>query len=135
MTSWGSEWTIGCTEPNVVDSPAGHRYKEHMSDRQPRIVTVFRSRLREDAEANGYPALAAEMGERAASMPGFVEYKTFSASDGERVTIAVFDSAEHQKAWREDPAHREAQQRGRRDLYASYSISVCEEVSQRTFPR
>lgn len=110
------------------------RYKRWMTDRPPRIVTVFRSRLRDDAVENGYPALADEMGERAAGMPGFVEYKTFTAPDGERVTIAVFDSAEHQKGWREDPEHRKAQQRGRRDLYASYEISVCEEVSHRTFP-
>ena len=106
-----------------------------MTDRSRRIVTVFRSRLRDDAEANGYSELADEMGTRAASMPGFVEYKTFTAPDGERVTIAVFDSAEHQRGWREDPEHRKAQDRGRRDLYSSYSISVCEEVSHRIFPR
>ena len=106
-----------------------------MADRPRRIVTVFRSRLRDDADANGYPALADAMGERAASMPGFVEYKTFTAPDGERVTIAVFDSAEHQKGWREEPAHRQAQEQGRRDLYTSYSVSVCEEISHRTFPR
>ena len=106
-----------------------------MNDSPRRIVTVFRSRLRDDAEENGYPALAEAMGERAAGMPGFVEYKTFIASDGERVTIAVFDSAEHQKGWRQDPAHREAQEKGRRELYASYSVSVCEEISHRTFPR
>lgn len=112
-----------------------HRYKRCMTGPPPRIVTVFRSRLRDDAVDNGYPALADEMGERVESMPGFVEYKTFTAPDGERVTIAIFDSAEHQQGWREDPEHRKAQQRGRRDLYASYEISVCEEVSHRTFQR
>ena len=105
-----------------------------MSDQGARIVTVFRSRLRDDADVNGYPALAEEMGRRAESMPGFVDYKTFTAEDGERVTVAIFDSAEHQKAWREDPEHRQAQQRGRKELYAEYSISVCEEISHRSFP-
>lgn len=118
-----------------LDRSGRRRYKRCMTDGPHRIVTVFRSRLRDDAEENGYPAVAEEMGERAAGMPGFVEYKTFTAPDGERVTIAVFDSAEHQKAWREDAAHRRAQQQGRRDFYSSYSVSVCQEISHRTFVR
>ncbi|HEX4865909.1 MAG TPA: antibiotic biosynthesis monooxygenase [Acidimicrobiales bacterium] len=60
-------------------------------------------------------------------MPGFEGFKTFAAPDGERVSIIVFDSLEHQEAWRDDHEHRLAQRRGRQDFYAAYSISVCEE--------
>ncbi|HUC35996.1 MAG TPA: antibiotic biosynthesis monooxygenase [Acidimicrobiales bacterium] len=97
------------------------------------IVTVFRSRLRPDAEAHGYDELAARMETRARAMPGFVDFEVFTAPDGKRVSIIVFDTLEHQAAWRNDPEHRAAQSRGREVFYAEYSISVCEELSQRSF--
>jgi heme-degrading monooxygenase HmoA len=60
-------------------------------------------------------------------MPGFMEFKAFTANDGERVSVIVFDTLEHQAAWRDDPEHQSAQRRGRHEFYAEYSISVCEE--------
>jgi len=97
------------------------------------VVTIFRSRLRSDAEANGYTRLANALERRARSMPGFVDFKTFSASDGEHVSIAVFDCEQHHKAWRDDPAHRAAQLRGRRQFYSEFSITVCRQVYWRIF--
>ncbi len=89
------------------------------------VVTVFRSRLRPDAKARGYDETATRLESRARDMPGFVDFKTFSAPDGERVSIITFDTLEHQEAWRDDPEHRAAQARGREEFYAEYSISVC----------
>jgi heme-degrading monooxygenase HmoA len=97
------------------------------------IVTVFRSRLRSDA-GPGYERLAAAMLERARSQPGFVDFKSFSAPDGERVSIVTFSSREAHDAWRDDAAHRRAQDRGRTDFYAEYQIQVCEVVERRSFP-
>ncbi|WP_068268749.1 antibiotic biosynthesis monooxygenase family protein [Aldersonia kunmingensis] len=102
-------------------------------DSDSHIVTVFRSRLRPDAEANGYFATAKVILERAQAMPGFLSYKVFTADDGERVSIVEFDSTEHHNAWRDDPEHREAQQRGRRDFYTEYSISVTRRYHHRSF--
>lgn len=105
-----------------------------MADGEPHpIVTVFRSRLRPDAEANGYGILAARMEANARAMPGFVDFKTFDAPDGERVSVVTFETLEHHEAWRTDPDHRDAQARGREAFYAEYSISVCEERSHRSF--
>lgn len=103
------------------------------SDTTHPVVTVFRSRLRPDAEARGYGEVAAEMEARARSMPGFVDFKTFLAADGERVSIIAFDTVEHQAAWRDDPEHRVAQRRGREAFYDEYSISVCDERHHRSF--
>lgn len=100
-----------------------------------RIVTVFRNRLGQDAAEQGYPEVAAEMQARARSMPGYVDFKLFVAADGERVAIIVFESLEQQRAWRDDPAHRDAQVRGRESFYSDYSISVCEEIEFRYFRR
>ncbi len=98
----------------------------------PQMVTVFRSRLRDEHE--GYEAKAAEMEAAARAMPGFVDFKTFAAADGERVSLIVFDSPESHAAWRGDPRHRAAQRLGRSDWYAEYLIQVCTLVDERRFP-
>jgi heme-degrading monooxygenase HmoA len=98
----------------------------------PHIVTVFRSRLREGG-VDGYGPVAARMFDRVHTFPGLVDVKSFTAPDGERVTIVEFDSREHHDAWRDDHEHRDAQRRGRAEFYASYSIQVCEVVRANSF--
>lgn len=95
------------------------------------IITVFRSRLR--SLHDGYDETADAMESAARAMPGFVDFKTFSADDGERVSIVVFDSLDAHNAWRHDPRHRAAQQRGLQEWYAEYHIQVCELLSERRF--
>jgi heme-degrading monooxygenase HmoA len=88
------------------------------------VVTVFRSRLRPDADA--YPGHAARMGALAATMPGYLEHKSFTADDGERVTLVTFADRASHDAWGRHPEHREAQQAGVSSYYEEYSISVGE---------
>lgn len=97
-----------------------------------RIVTVFRSRLREGA-GEEYRTLAGRIETLARAQPGFVDAKSFAADDGERVTVVVFSSHEAQRAWRDHPEHRAAQAVGRERLYASYSVEVAESVTRATF--
>jgi heme-degrading monooxygenase HmoA len=89
----------------------------------PEMVTVFRSRLRPEADP-AYGILAAEMEAAARAVPGFVDFKSFTADDGERASLVVFDSPESHRAWRDDPRHLEAQRRGRAEFYLEYSIQV-----------
>jgi heme-degrading monooxygenase HmoA len=86
------------------------------------VVTVFRSRLRPDADA--YPEHAARISDLARTMPGYVEHKVFTADDGERVTVVTFTDRVSHDAWGRHPEHREAQRAGVRDYYEQYSISV-----------
>jgi heme-degrading monooxygenase HmoA len=88
------------------------------------IITVFRSRLRADAPAD-YDALADELEARARTFPGFVEFKMFSADDGERLALVTFASDDAETAWRDDVRHRAAQQRGRDEFYREYDVAVC----------
>lgn len=97
------------------------------------MLTVFRSRLREES-VEEYRATASRMEELARAMPGLLDFKTFTADDGERVSIIVFDSLETQEAWRDNAEHRAAQQRGRTSFYESYRIQVCEVLRERAFP-
>jgi heme-degrading monooxygenase HmoA len=97
------------------------------------IVTIFRNRLRSDAE--GYPDELARMVEAVHTMPGFLESKQFTADDGERVTIIMFESAATQRAWLEHPDHRVAQERGRQEFYEFYRLQVCSLVRESSFRR
>lgn len=96
------------------------------------VVTVFRSRLRPDA-GDAYTRLAERMLELARAMPGFVDFKTFEADDGERVSIVTFASMAQHRAWRDHPEHRRAQRLGRERFYASYRITVAGVVDERRF--
>jgi heme-degrading monooxygenase HmoA len=88
-------------------------------------ITVFRSRLRDDVPGRRYGTVAAELEAKAAAMPGFVEFKEFVAADGERLALVTFASAEAEAAWRDDAAHRAAQQEGRDAFYSEYDVAVC----------
>ena len=61
----------------------------------------------------------------ATDMPGFVGIKTFTADDGERVSIVEFESEETHAAWRNHLTHREAQRLGRERFYSEFRIQVC----------
>ena len=54
------------------------------------ILTVFRSRLRPEAQAE-YGELAPQMSKLARSMPGYKSHKVFVAEDGERLTLVEFE--------------------------------------------
>jgi heme-degrading monooxygenase HmoA len=87
------------------------------------MVTVFRSRHRAGIE-EPYDELAASMLAAAQEAPGFVDFKTFTAEDGERVSVVTFASVEDHEAWRDDVRHRAAQNRGRAEFFAEYSIQA-----------
>jgi heme-degrading monooxygenase HmoA len=96
------------------------------------VVTIFRSRVR-PTERVAYVAMATEIDDLAAAAPGFVEAKTFEAADGERVTIVTFTDPGSQRAWRDHPRHRVAQQLGREQYYSEYRIQVCSVQSRTDF--
>lgn len=97
------------------------------------VIVVFRSRLREPLDPR-YPALAERMQTLAEAMPGFRSFRSFSAADGERLSLIEFESEENLAAWREHPEHREAQRLGREVFYAEYHLQVLSPLRERSFP-
>jgi heme-degrading monooxygenase HmoA len=89
------------------------------------VVTVFRSRLRDDAQ-DEYAVTAARMDELARAMPGYVDHKAFTAADGERVTVVTFADRASHDAWRTHLEHRVAQRRGKEAFYETYSLQVAD---------
>ena len=88
------------------------------------ILTVFRSRLREESRA-AYAELAPRIDHLATTMPGYRSHKSFIAADGERVTIAEFEDEAAQRNWARNAEHRAAMHAGKESFYAEYSIQVC----------
>ena len=88
------------------------------------IVAVFRSRLN-DAVREKYEALAARLSGVVKDTPGYISHKSFTAADGERVTIVEFASDEGLLAWAVHPEHVEAKILGRKSLFSEYRIQIC----------
>ena len=97
------------------------------------IVTIFRNRVRPEAMQE-YLVWAKRMAELAETMPGYISRKTFTAEDGERLTLVMFENEEAQRAWRMHAEHVEAQKKGRQDFYSEYSLLVCEPLRETRFP-
>jgi heme-degrading monooxygenase HmoA len=89
------------------------------------VVTVFRSRRRPGTD-DVYGPLVEAMEALARAVPGFVDFATFVAADGERVSLVTFASPEAHAAWRDDPRHRAAQRQGRAEFYEEYSVQVSQ---------
>lgn len=98
------------------------------------VVVVFRSRLTEEAGAD-YSEMAAEMLATAQEMPGFVEFKSFKAEDGERLSLVYWQDHETLAAWRNHPRHRIAQSTGRAKWYAYFSLEVADILRESKFNR
>ncbi|MCU1600872.1 MAG: hypothetical protein JWO22_1581 [Frankiales bacterium] len=97
------------------------------------VVTVFRSRLREDNQEE-YGETADHMSDLARTMPGYVEHKAFTADDGERVTLVTFADRASHDGWRTHLEHRAAQHRGREAYYQAYSLQVADVTGVSEFP-
>ena len=98
------------------------------------VIVVIRTQLRPDADLAQYEAVGARMDTLVRAMPGFVSAKDFTADDGDRISLVTFTSADHLRAWREEPEHLEAQRQGRERFYAAYEVQVCEVVRAYQFP-
>jgi heme-degrading monooxygenase HmoA len=91
------------------------------------ILVIFRSRLTDDPEILAeYNKTATVVAERAKQTLGILSFKTFSAPDGERVTIAEFENKEAVERWSVDELHVLAKKRGKEAFYKAYSVQICE---------
>jgi len=64
------------------------------------VVVLFRSRLTGQA-GDDYQQMAAEMYNSAKAMPGFIDFKSYKAEDGERISVVWWKDEETLKLWRE----------------------------------
>jgi heme-degrading monooxygenase HmoA len=98
------------------------------------IVVLFRSRLTSDAGVD-YQEMAGEMLATAKDMPGFIDFKSFTAEDGERISIVRWQDKETLAGWRNHPRHRLAQETGRDKWYQNYKIEIAEVIRASGFEK
>jgi heme-degrading monooxygenase HmoA len=99
---------------------------------KPSLVILFRSKLTEQAGGD-YQAMNAEMQALVRQNPGFVDVKSYTAPDGERLTVVWWRDEASLADWRNQMRHREAQNTGRQKWYEYYDVEVATIVRSRSF--
>lgn len=91
------------------------------------VVTLFWSRLRDmtPADVADYAARQERLTREVEKIPGFVCVKPYTAADGERLSVVVFDSEEAQRRWGAHPGHVETQRVARERFYDEYQIVIA----------
>jgi heme-degrading monooxygenase HmoA len=97
------------------------------------LIVLFRSKLVSAPE--GYAEMAQEMLDLARTMPGFVDVKSYTSDDGERLTVVWWQDEDTLRAWRTHARHLVAQQTGRERWYEYYDMDVAEIVRRKRFDR
>jgi len=120
--------------PKVLHPSMSNRSPIISARRLSVIVILFRSRLTAAAGAD-YAAMDAELDMLVRDQPGFVDVKSFTAADGERLTLVWWKDRESLLQWRNLPRHREAQQTGRAKWYEYYKMEVAEVFRASDFTR
>lgn len=91
------------------------------------VIVLIRTQLRSDADLAAYEALGGEMFALVQTLPGFLGADSYGSGDAE-ISVIRFASLASLETWRNHPQHVAAQRRGRDELYASYTIEICEVV-------
>lgn len=98
------------------------------------MLIAFRSRLTAAAGAD-YTKMSESMDTHARAFPGFVDIKSFTAEDGERLTLVWWADAETLQAWATDAQHMVAKATGRALWYEYYRMEVAEVIRTSSFDR
>lgn len=98
------------------------------------MLIAFRSRLT-DAAGDDYMNMSDTIEAHARAFPGFVDVKSFTAADGERLTLVWWADAKTLRAWATDAQHVVAKRTGRARWYEYYRMDVAEIVRTSNFDR
>ena len=88
---------------------------------QPPYYAVIFTSIRTDGD-NGYGVTAKQMLDLASKQPGFLGFETARQEIG--ISVSYWSTRESIKAWKEDVAHRQAQNRAK-DWYKAFRVRVC----------
>lgn len=88
----------------------------------PPYYAVIFTNLRTEGD-NGYEAMAEKMVELGSKQAGFLGME--SAREGLGITVSYWSDLESIKHWKSNLQHQQAQQQGREQWYASYSVRIA----------
>jgi heme-degrading monooxygenase HmoA len=101
---------------------------------EPGLIILFRSKLTPEA-GDDYQSMDSELESLVRQNPGFIDVKSYTAKDGERLTVVWWRDEESLAQWRNLPRHREAQETGRQKWYEYYKLDVASVVRRKDFAR
>lgn len=88
---------------------------------QPPYYAVIFTSIRTEGD-NGYSEMAKQMLELASQQPGFIGFETARQELG--ISVSYWATLEDITAWKENLAHRQAQDSAR-DWYKAFWVRVC----------
>lgn len=94
------------------------------------IVVIFKTK-RNLPVPNEYYELSKKLTELAKSQKGFVRIESVADENGNGISVSYWDSLHAIKEWKENSLHLYAQNKGKSKWYESYSIDICEKVTER----
>jgi len=106
----------------------------HTQGDEPGLIILFRSKLTSQA-GEDYQAMNDEMMALVRQNPGFIDVKSFTAQDGERLTVVWWRDEQSLTDWRNQMRHRQAQETGRQKWYEYYKVEVASLVRSKSFAR
>jgi heme-degrading monooxygenase HmoA len=108
----------------------------HLEDQAggPQQIILFRSKLTDKA-GEDYQFMNDELDALVRQNPGFVDVKSYTSEDGERLTVVWWRDEKSLSDWRNLLRHREAQNTGRQKWYQYYKIEVASITRAKTFER
>lgn len=74
---------------------------------------------------NGYGNMADKMEKLAAEQPGFIGVEGVRDSSGSGITVSYWESLEAISNWKQNEAHKIAQEKGMQEWYKNYHIKIC----------
>jgi heme-degrading monooxygenase HmoA len=99
------------------------------------FLVVFRNRKRGDIDFATYEADAVRMQQLAQAQPGYLSFKSYTAEDGEVISLSEWVDEASARAWGRVAEHAEVQGRGRTAYYESYTMFACDNPRIHQFPR
>lgn len=88
---------------------------------EPPYYAVIFTSVRNDDD-NGYAEMANQMLALASEQAGFLGFDSARQDIG--ISVSYWSSLEAIKAWKENPAHRQAQARAK-DWYKTFRVRIC----------
>lgn len=104
-------------------------------ERPEEVVVFFKIAKRPEASEPEYEEADARMYALVSAMPGFISIKSFTAEDGEELSVVRIRSEAALDAWHDLPEHQRVQERARERWYDSYWIQVCRVVREYAWTR
>jgi heme-degrading monooxygenase HmoA len=99
------------------------------------FLVLFRNRKRADIDVDSYIEDAVTMEALAHTQPGFLSFRSYTADDGEVLSMSEWQDAEAARAWSRNAEHMLVQRRGREEYYECYTVYACDAPRVHRFSR